>query len=93
MLLRAESFPLRAERLIQKFFARCFVDVSFELGLILDPLSLVLSGDGSAFRSGSSPYGVKVCDCRKMWVSNCDCKQRIFPCGFLGMDSYRNEFF
>jgi hypothetical protein len=36
----------------------------------------VLSGDGSSLRTGSSPYGVKVCDCRKKGIFNCDCKRR-----------------
>ncbi|WP_422445604.1 hypothetical protein [Thermoanaerobacterium sp. DL9XJH110] len=58
-------FPLRAERLIQEIFARCFVDVSVHMGLIPDPLNLVLSGDGSSLRTGSSPHGVKVCDCKR----------------------------
>jgi hypothetical protein len=53
-------FPLRAEKLIQEIFARCVVDVSVYMGMIPDPLNLVLSGDGSSLRTGSSPYGVKV---------------------------------
>jgi hypothetical protein len=59
-------FPLRAERLIQEIFAPCFVDVSVHMGLTPDPLDLVLSADGSSLRTGSCPYGVKVCDCRKI---------------------------
>ncbi|MGI5927964.1 MAG: hypothetical protein ACOX8A_12450, partial [Thermacetogeniaceae bacterium] len=51
-------FPLRAEKLIQEIFARCFVDVSVHMDLIPDPLDFVLSGDGSSLRTGSSPYGV-----------------------------------
>ncbi|MDN5302751.1 MAG: hypothetical protein PWQ60_2265 [Thermoanaerobacteraceae bacterium] len=69
-------FPLRAEKLIQEVFARCFVDVSVHMGLNPDPLDLVLSGDGSSLRSGSSPHGVKVCDCREKGIFNCDCKRR-----------------
>ncbi|MBO8138718.1 MAG: hypothetical protein H0Z40_11435 [Desulfotomaculum sp.] len=85
-----EPFPLRAERLIQEVFARCFVDRSVELGLIPDPLALVLSGDGSSVRTGASPYGVKVCDCRKKGVFNCDCKRRFAdPQARWGWDSYR----
>ena len=87
-------FPLRAERLIQEIFARCFVDVSVHMGLIPDPLNLVLSGDGSSLRTGSSPYGVKVCDCRKKGIFSCDCKRRFSdPEASWGWDSYRNEYY
>ncbi|MQL53757.1 hypothetical protein GFC01_16125 [Desulfofundulus thermobenzoicus] len=71
-----DPFPLRAERLIQEVFARCVVDRSVELGLIPDPLHLVLGGDGSSIRTGASHYGVKVCDCRKKGIFNCDCPRR-----------------
>lgn len=87
-------FPLRAERLIQEIFARCFVDVSVHMGLIPDPLDLVLSGDGSSLRTGSSPHGVKVCDCRKKGIFSCDCKRRFSdPEASWGWDSYRNEYY
>lgn len=87
-------FPLRAERLIQEIFARCFVDASVDMGLIQDPLDLVLSGDGSSLRTGSSPYGVKVCDCRKKGIFRCDCKRRFSdPEASWGWDSYRNEYY
>jgi len=91
---KRDPFPFRAERLIQEVFARCFVDRSVELGLIPDPLSLVLSGDGSSLRTGSSPYGVKVCNCREKGVFNCNCKRRFSdPQASWGWDSYRNEYF
>jgi hypothetical protein len=87
-------FPLRAERLIQEIFARCFVDASVDMGLIPDPLDLGLSGDGSSLRTGSSSYGVKVCDCRKKGVFNCGCKRRFSdPEASWGWDSYCNEYY
>lgn len=87
-------FPLRAEKLIQEIFARCFVDVSIHIGLIPDPLELVLSGDGSSLRTGSSPHGVKVCVCRKNGVFNCDCGRRLSdPEASWGWDSYRNVYY
>jgi len=80
--------------LIQDIFGRCFVDRSAELALIPDPLALVLSGDGSSVRTGASPYGIKVCDCRKNGVFNCKCKRRFAdPQARWGWDSYRNEYF
>lgn len=89
-----EPFPRRAERLVQQVFARCFVDRSVELGLIPDPLNLVLSGDGSSIRTGASHLGVKVCDCRKKGVFICDCKRRFTdPQARWGWDSYRQEYF
>jgi hypothetical protein len=89
-----EPFPLRAERLIQQVFARCFVDRSVELGLIPDPLNLVLAGDGTCIRTGASHFGVKVCDCRKNGVFNCDCKRRFAdPQARWGWDSFRQRYF
>ena len=80
--------------LIQDIFGRCFVDRSTELALIPDPLALVLSGDGSSVRTGASPHGIKVCDCRKSGVFNCKCKRRFTdPEARWGWDSYRNEYF
>lgn len=89
-----EPFPTRHERLIQEVFARCLVDRSVKLGLIPDPLNLILAGDGSSIRTGASHYGVKVCDCRKNGVFNCDCMRRFAdPQARWGWDSYRKEYF
>lgn len=89
-----DPFPLRAERLLQEVFARCVVDRSAQLGLIPHPLDLVLAGDGSPIRTGASHFGVKVCDCRKNGVFNCDCPRRFSdPQARWGWDSYRQEYF
>ena len=89
-----KPFPRRPELLIQKVFARCFVDCSVKLGLIPDPSKLILSGDGSSLRTGSKHSGVKVCDCLKNGVFKCDCKRRFSdPQATWGWDSYRKEFF
>lgn len=92
--LGRDAFPLRAERLIQEVFARCVVDHSVQLGLIPHPLDLVLAGDGTSIRTGASHFGVKVCDCRKNGVFNCDCPRRFSdPQARWGWDSYRQEYF
>ena len=89
-----DPFPRRAERLIQEVFARCVVDRSVQLGLIPHPLDLVLAGDGTPIRTGASHFGVKVCDCRKNGVFNCDCPRRFSdPQARWGWDSYRQEYF
>jgi len=87
-------FTLRAERLIQEVFARCVVDRSVLLGLIPHPLDLVLAGDGTSIRTGASHFGIKVCDCRKNGVFNCDCPRRFSdPQARWGWGSYRQEYF
>jgi len=92
--LKGRSFSLRPERLIQQIFARCFVDQSVALGLIPDPHALTLAGDGSPLRTGSSPIGVKVCDCRKQGVYRCSCPRRYSdPDAIWGWDSYREVYF
>jgi len=88
------TFSHRPEWLIQWVFARCFVDQSVDLGLIPDPMALILSGDGTSIRSGSSPHGVKVCVCKKQGVYRCHCLRRFSdPDANWGWDSYREEFF
>lgn len=66
--LKGRCFKLRPERLIQLIFAGCFVDTSVDLKLIPDPLALVLSGDGTPIKTGTSPAGMKVCNCRKQGI-------------------------
>lgn len=90
--LKGRSFTRRPERLLQEIFARCFVDHAVALGLI--PASLTLSGDGTSLRTGTSPYGVKACDCRKQGNYRCSCPRRYpDPDATWGWDSYREEFY
>jgi len=80
--------------LIQEVFARCLVDRSVELELIPDPLSLLLSVDGSSLRTGSNPRGIKVCNCREKVIFKCDCQRHFSDLqASWGWDSYRNEYF
>ncbi|MEW6242783.1 MAG: hypothetical protein AB1497_00635 [Bacillota bacterium] len=88
--LKGRSFTRRPERLIQESFARCSVDQSISLGLI--PTSLTLSGDGTSLRTGTNPYGVKVCDYHKRGICRCSCPRRYpDPDATWGWDSYRGS--
>lgn len=92
--LQGRSFSLRPERLIQLIFARSCVDRSVALGLIPDPLALMVAGDGSPLRTGTSPAGVKVCRCREQRIFRCSCPRRYpDPDATWGWDSYRNTYF
>ncbi|WP_054935786.1 hypothetical protein [Moorella stamsii] len=44
-----------------------------DLGLIPDPLALMVAGDGSPLRTGTSPACVKVCHCREQGIFRCSC--------------------
>jgi len=92
--LLGRCFSRRPERIIQEIFARCFVDQSVDLGLIPDPLALIVSGDGTPTRTGSNPSGVKVCDCKKQGMRHCGCPRRFFdPDANWGWDSYREIYY
>lgn len=92
--LKGRSLKLRPERLLQQIFARCLVDRSVAFGLIPDPLALILSGDGSPLRTGNSPAGVKVCQCREKGIYRCSCHRRYpDPDATWGWDSYREVYY
>ncbi|MGB9663277.1 MAG: hypothetical protein ACPL5F_14940, partial [Moorellaceae bacterium] len=92
--LKGRSFSRRPEKLIQLIFARTCVDRSVALGLIPDPLALLLAGDGSPLRTGTSPAGVKACHCREQGIFRCSCPRRYpDPDATWGWDSYRNSYF
>ena len=92
--LKGRSFPRRPERLIQAIFARCCVDQSVALGLIPHPGALVLAGDGSPLRTGTSPAGVKVCHCREQGIYRCSCPRHYpDPDATWGWDSYREVYY
>jgi len=74
--LAGRTLHLRPEKLLQQIFAHCCVDHSIDLGLIHDPNSLILSGDGSSLPTGSNPHGVKNCDCSKQGNYCCSCPRR-----------------
>jgi hypothetical protein len=87
-------FSRRPERMIQEIFAKCFVNPSVDLGLIHDPLALVLCGDGTPIRTGGNSSGVKVCGCKKKGVHRCGCPRRFFDSNAnWGWDSYREAYY
>lgn len=67
--IKGRSFSLRPERLIQLIFSIASVDRSVALGLVPDPAALMIAGDGSPLRTGTSLAGVKVCRCREQRAS------------------------
>ena len=84
----------RRERVLQEFFSRLVVDVSADMGLLGDPNSLSIAGDGSPVKSGASTYGIKVCDCKSKGIYNCKCPRRYSdPDATWGWDSYREKYF
>jgi hypothetical protein len=52
--------------------------------LIPEPFRLILSCASLSLRTDSSPYGVKVCDCKRRFSD---------PEASWGWDSYRNEYY
>ena len=84
----------RYEMVLQELLARVVVDISAELGLLGNANALSLAGDGSAFYSGASHTGVKVCGCKSEGIFRCNCKRRYSdPDARWGWDSYRERYF
>lgn len=84
-------------KLIYQFFIHCIVEKSAQMGLLGDVENLIIAGDGTHIKTGSSPYGTKVCDCNKFVVENgkkvfnrCDCARKFTDLyATWGWDSYR----
>lgn len=92
--LKGRSFSRRPERLLQQIFARCCVDQSVTLRLIPAPQALILAGDGSSLRTGNSPAGVKVCNCKQQGIHRCSCPRRYpDPDATWGWDSHRELYY
>ena len=83
----------RPERHLQRIFARVAVDSSVDRGLI-DPESVIVSGDGTPIETGASIYGRKVCNCTQLRIYKCDCP-RLFsdPSANWGWDSHNERYF
>lgn len=87
-------------KLIYQFFIRCVVAQSAQLGLLGDIENLIIAGDGTHIKTGSSPYGTKVCDCEKFVIENgkkvfhrCDCARKFSDFNAVwGWDSYREQW-
>ncbi|MCR4436138.1 MAG: hypothetical protein QHH06_10195 [Clostridiales bacterium] len=94
LALQGASFDSRPELLMQQIFAKVGVEPSAKAGLLGDVKKLSVSGDGTCINSGGSSYGVKVCDCVKQGVYNCDCKRKFSdPGARWGWDSYHENWF
>jgi hypothetical protein len=89
-LLSGKKLPLRFSdaSIIKEIFATVFVSHSQELGLI-DQNNLIISGDGSKLPTWASPYGEKICECKK----KCDCIRKMLDKeAEWGWDSYRKQW-
>lgn len=91
-ILCGRSFTNRPEKTLQTIFARVAVDSSIELGVV--PQSVDVSGDGTCIKTGASPYGVKICDCKSRGIYNCDCNRKFSdPNATWGWDSSKEQYF
>jgi hypothetical protein len=83
----------RPEDTMNHILKQCFVMPSAQLGLLGNTQELILSGDGSQYKSGANPLGRKVCDCRKKGIYNCKCPRRFpDPDASWGWDSYHGNY-
>lgn len=88
-LLRGRRFESRPEKVLHRILAVSVVLPSAQMGLLGDPKKLAISGDGSLYATGGSPYGKKICQCKEQ----CDCKRRFSdPEANWGWDSYRERW-
>ncbi len=88
------SQPQRDDDLLHTIFKQSFVIPSAQKGLLGNPTDLQFAGDGMVLSTGSSPYGIKECDCwEKQGKLNCDCPRRFNdPDANWGWDSYREIY-
>lgn len=88
------TFSRRPERLLQQVFASCCVASSASRGLLGDVSKLDISADGTCLRTGSSPFGKKVCECQKRGILNCLCDRKYSdPEANWGWDSHNEKWF
>ncbi|UCE06485.1 MAG: hypothetical protein JSW07_00130 [bacterium] len=94
-VLKYEHHPpyLGQPQLVLDIFSQCFVLPSANKGLLGDTQNMAISGDGTLIKTGASPYGRKICDCKNKGIYQCDCK-RIFSDhkARWGWDSYREIY-
>ena len=88
------SFEDAPELLFQQVFIECVVKPSINLGLCGDSVNLSFAADGAPLKTGASPYGKKVCDCKKQGIYRCSC-QRMYtnPTANWGWDSYHEQWY
>ena len=88
-ILAGKRFNHRPERILQEIFARVAVAPSVDLGLV--PYTVSISGDGTCVKTGASPFGRKICDCKDF---KCDCNRRFSdPNASWGWDSLKEQYF
>ena len=95
-ILRQERKPLpaRPEDVLNAIFQQVFVEPSGQKGLLGNVEQLVIAGDGTPVRTGTNPYGKKVCDCKSKGIYNCRCPRCYSdPEAAWGWDSYRGCYF
>lgn len=93
-VLGSYFFEDRPERLLQKILAECAVKPSAKLGLLGDTQKLIIAGDGAPLETGASPYGRKVCSCKKQGIYRCSCPRSYSdPTANWGWDSYHERWF
>ena len=94
--LQQDSLPdIRPERILQEILKHAVVKPSAQLGLLGDIDDFTIAVDGSPYYAdGSSPYGVKVCNCKAEGNYHCDCPRKYSdPDASWGWDSYREQWF
>lgn len=84
---------LPTDRLFDLFQSE-FLTVSANLGLLGDPNTLSVAGDGTPVLTSAYPRSKPSCDCRAQGISNCE-HPRIYsqPDCNIGWDSSRERFF
>jgi hypothetical protein len=87
-------------KLIYQFFIHSVVEQSAQMGLLGEVEHLIVAGDGTHIETGSSPYGTKVCECKKFVIENgkkifnrCECSRKFSDLNAVwGWDSYREQW-
>ncbi|WP_096181371.1 DDE transposase [Effusibacillus lacus] len=84
----------KAHDLLQQLFQTLFVLPSAAKGLLGDPSSFRVIGDGSPVETGARAYGKFLCDCRKKGNWKCSCERQFSdPDADWGWDSYREKYY
>lgn len=85
--------PTKPDDILHSIFKDCFVLESARRDLLGDTDNISVSGDGIIFGTGSSPFGIKECDCWKRGIYTCGCPRRYSdPDANWGWDSYREKY-
>ncbi|MGF7186592.1 hypothetical protein GGQ84_002716 [Desulfitispora alkaliphila] len=88
------SFKNWPSDLLQQTLKECFVLPSAKKGLLGNTSLLSVAGDGTSVRTGASPYGKLLCNCRKNNVFRYNCPRRFSdPDADWGWGSYREQYY